>query len=444
MAGEAELLKKLRHPGIPIIYDLEADSNYYYLIEEYLDGESLHALIEREGCLTRARLIQWGIQLCQIIYYLHSFEPNPILYLDLQPGNILICRETLKLIDFDQAVFASLAGNLRLRYGTRGFAAPEQYTGETLDVRTDIYAIGALLYYMGAGHFPEGEDMQQPNMNGELAAIIGRCLRRQKEARYQSVQEVLEALMQLNAGAFTENGLPLLKIAAAGSRGGVGVTHVAMSAACWLTRRGVSCLYREKNTSGAVRKMAAYRGGVPDRCGIYGFGDLAVKPWYGQNVRLEQPHFDVVIDDFGTGLQTVSLQDYALVLLVCGTGEWELEDTVQALRHLAHVYIRPEQVRSGLSGGGMSEKRTASDWLRVLINWTAADTRIPFPDDVRGLSFFRMPCLMAPGEGGDDGFFASLFRQTIVEERLLPFQGQMEKRKRRWSLFGNGGRGSVK
>ena len=60
---EAELLKKLRHPGIPIIYDLEADSNYYYLIEEYLDGESLHALIQREGCLTKARQIQWGIEL---------------------------------------------------------------------------------------------------------------------------------------------------------------------------------------------------------------------------------------------------------------------------------------------------------------------------------------------------------------------------------------------
>ena len=75
---EAELLKRLRHPGIPIIYDLEADSNYFYLIEEYLDGESLHALIQREGCLTKAKLIQWGIELCRIIYYLHSFEPIPI------------------------------------------------------------------------------------------------------------------------------------------------------------------------------------------------------------------------------------------------------------------------------------------------------------------------------------------------------------------------------
>lgn len=414
-----ELLRKLRHPGIPIIYDLEADSNYYYLIEEYLDGESLHALIEREGCLTMARLIQWGIQLCQIMYYLHSFEPNPILYLDLQPGNILICRETLKLIDFDQAVFASLAGNLRLRYGTRGFAAPEQYTGETLDVRTDIYAIGALLYYMGAGHFPEGEDMLQLEMEGGLAAIIGRCLRRQKEARYQSVEEVLEALIQLNTGAFTENGLPLLKIAAAGSRSGVGVTHVAMSAACWLTRRGISCLYRERNTSGAARKLAAYRGGVPDRCGIYGFGDLTVKPWYGSNVRLEQPHFDAVIDDFGTGLQTVSPQEYALVLLVCGTGEWELDDAVRAARQLA------------------------DSRLRLLVNRTAPDARIPFPEDIRKRSFFRMPYLMAPGEGGDDSFFASLFRNTEVEKRLQLLQGQMEKKerkKRRWTLFGNGGK----
>ncbi|RHV72550.1 hypothetical protein DXB05_10785 [Clostridium sp. OF13-4] len=108
---EAALLKRLRHPGIPIIYDLEIDENYYYLIEEYLCGESLYARIERTGSLQTGELIRLGIELCRIMNYLHSFKPNPILYLDLHPGNLLICREQLKLIDFDQAALASLSRN---------------------------------------------------------------------------------------------------------------------------------------------------------------------------------------------------------------------------------------------------------------------------------------------------------------------------------------------
>lgn len=71
---EAALLKRLRHPGIPIIYDLEIDENYYYLIEEYLCGESLYARIERTGSLQTGELIRLGIELCRImrIICIHS------------------------------------------------------------------------------------------------------------------------------------------------------------------------------------------------------------------------------------------------------------------------------------------------------------------------------------------------------------------------------------
>lgn len=192
---EAALLKRLRHPGIPIIYDLEIDENYYYLIEEYLCGESLYARIERTGSLQTGELIRLGIELCRIMNYLHSFKPNPILYLDLHPGNLLICREQLKLIDFDQAALASLSQERSVCYGTKGFAAPEQYEGGTLDERTDIYAIGALLYYMGTGHAPEGEiKAGQGSCRGDLYILMGRCLRIEKKERCQSVREVIRGI----------------------------------------------------------------------------------------------------------------------------------------------------------------------------------------------------------------------------------------------------------
>ena len=98
---EALILKTIRHPGIPIVYDLEEDEDYSYLIEEYLEGDSLYALISETGHFSKAMTIRYGIQICHLVNILHSARPTPILYLDLQPKNLIICHDTVKLIDFD-------------------------------------------------------------------------------------------------------------------------------------------------------------------------------------------------------------------------------------------------------------------------------------------------------------------------------------------------------
>ncbi len=139
---EALVLKELRHPGIPIIFDVEEDEFYSYLIEEYLEGESLYDLVKKQGHLSRELAISYGIQLTSIISYLHLAGPNPILHLDLQPKNLLLCHDTVKLIDFGLASSVDDANMPGERYGTVGCAAPEQYSKDgVLDERTDIYAI---------------------------------------------------------------------------------------------------------------------------------------------------------------------------------------------------------------------------------------------------------------------------------------------------------------
>ena len=78
---------------------------------------------------------------------------NPFLHLDLQPNNLIIWNDTVRLIDFDHAADRISANAARVRYGTEGCAAPEQYTSDhPLDERTDIYAIGAVLRFMGKGN----------------------------------------------------------------------------------------------------------------------------------------------------------------------------------------------------------------------------------------------------------------------------------------------------
>ena len=122
---EALFLKTLRHPGIPLVYDVEEDSGYSYLIEEYLEGESLYALVKRAGSLSMKTAVDIGIQVCRLIQFMNTAE-KPILYLDLQPKNLIVCREQVRLTDFDHAQYEKDAGEPGERYGTVGFAAPEQ------------------------------------------------------------------------------------------------------------------------------------------------------------------------------------------------------------------------------------------------------------------------------------------------------------------------------
>ena len=103
---EALFLKTLRHPGIPLVYDLEEDEAYSYLIEEYLEGESLYAMVKRLGGLPVKTAALFGIQICRLIQFMNSAE-NPILYLDLQPKNLLVNETIIRLIDFDHAQYAA-------------------------------------------------------------------------------------------------------------------------------------------------------------------------------------------------------------------------------------------------------------------------------------------------------------------------------------------------
>ena len=160
---EAEILKSLRDPGIP-------DQNYFYIIEEYLEGHSLSALMKERGSLTRAEIAAYGSELCRILVYLHSLKPNPILHLDLQPKNLLVCHEQVKLLDFDHADFLDGANREPVRFGTPGYAAPEQSGDMELGVYTDVYQIGALLFWLLTGETMERGDIRK--VPGELGRIL--------------------------------------------------------------------------------------------------------------------------------------------------------------------------------------------------------------------------------------------------------------------------------
>lgn len=351
---EALILKSIRHPGIPIVYDLMETADYCYMILEFLSGDSLYALVSDMGHLSKAVTVRYGIQICHLVNILHSAR-NPILYLDLQPKNLLVCCDTVKLIDFDHSVHLHEAEKLKTRYGTVGCAAPEQYTGDALDERTDIYAIGAVLYYMLTGTYPEmwqgrSVDCPRDKVDRNMARIIRKCLSREKSGRYQSAEELCSALEVVREKLEREERriwgsgqISSLTIAVAGTRHGVGTTHIAMGLTAYLQRRGLSAIYEENNESGAVRQFASCVSARMDDAGVCTVRGIPVLPFYGSAVKLKKHGYSIRVQDYGCEWRTCIQKDAGGAdgyLLVCGGKPWEWETTREAVSGLG---IHPGQ-----------------------------------------------------------------------------------------------------
>ena len=146
--SEAQILKSVQHPGIPTIYDFEEDESFYYLVEEYIQGDSLEEFLLHQQSISQNQFLYFCEQLCDIFAYLHTLRPSPILYQDLKPEHIIVCGTQLKLIDFSVASFAAISGKDFNHFGNVDFSAPELISGKPVTLRSDIYSIGKIMEYM--------------------------------------------------------------------------------------------------------------------------------------------------------------------------------------------------------------------------------------------------------------------------------------------------------
>lgn len=161
--SEALTLARLRHPGLTAIWDYFHQDNEWYLVMEYVPGETLRDLLRRVGGpLPRAEAVEYARQLCTVLGYLHRQQP-PIVFRDLKPGNIMVTPEgQLKLIDFGIArLFSPGKVADTSQFGTPGYAPPEQYGGQT-EPRSDIYSLGVVLHQMLTGHNPTASPFALP------------------------------------------------------------------------------------------------------------------------------------------------------------------------------------------------------------------------------------------------------------------------------------------
>jgi serine/threonine protein kinase len=203
----AGLLASLDHPAIPKTLDYFVLRDRTYLVMEYIEGEDVEDILsDPTRDLPVAEILRWAVELGEVLHYLHTCQPMPIIYRDLKPSNIMIDSQgRVRLVDFGIAdMFPQQHTHNPL--GTDGYAAPEQYDGQ-VSPAIDIYAFGATLHHLLTRRDPRLEPPfsfdtvsirdVNPLVPPELEAVVMRALSLDPGDRFLSVADMLEALRQI-------------------------------------------------------------------------------------------------------------------------------------------------------------------------------------------------------------------------------------------------------
>ena len=224
--NEARAASALNHPNILTIHDVGTADGSPYLVSELLEGHTLRAALDG-GAFPAARTIEYALQIADGLAAAHE---KGIVHRDLRPENLFITKDgQIKILDFGLAKLAraetgsetpgpvTTAGEAGVVMGTVGYLAPEQVRGQAADQRADIFACGAILFEMMAGRraFPGASAVEtmQAILTGEppalasdaamgpaLELIVGHCLEKNPDARFQSARDLGAALREASGG----------------------------------------------------------------------------------------------------------------------------------------------------------------------------------------------------------------------------------------------------
>jgi serine/threonine protein kinase len=193
---EADVLSKLQHSNIVHIHDSFKEDGDCYLVMEYVEGENLHQMLGRRGePFPEEQVLQWASQIAEVLDYLHTNDPQ-IIYRDLKPSNIMIdTKDRVKLVDFGIArPYVEDSDNTHVV--SAGYSPPEQYWGAA-DPRSDVYALGATMYFLLTGEEPLALQTSSPRkMSMDISEhsdmIVQRATAQDLLLRYQSALEMKE------------------------------------------------------------------------------------------------------------------------------------------------------------------------------------------------------------------------------------------------------------
>ncbi len=209
--SEAQILAKLKNPNIVMVYDWGEFEGLYFIAMEYIQGESLKEIIEKKGALNPETIVNYSMQICNALEIAHT---NNLIHRDIKPQNILITAEGMvKVADFGiaKSTAADITKTMNI-VGTAHYISPEQAQGKVLDLRTDIYSLGIVMYEMltadlpfrggssidiSLRHISEYPTLPSkiiPNVPEKLEKILMKCLEKNPSNRYLSVTSLKKDL----------------------------------------------------------------------------------------------------------------------------------------------------------------------------------------------------------------------------------------------------------
>lgn len=201
---EANVLASLSHPAIPSIFDYFSEGNRIYLVMEFIEGPDLEQIIDQSSePIAQDKVIDWAIQICEVLSYLHSHKPEPYIFRDVKPSNIMLTEHNrIMLIDFGIAkVFRGAQRGTLI--GTEGYTPPEQYRGAA-EPRGDVYGLGATIHHLLTKRDPRFEApfsfherpirSLNPDVSEALEAIVMKSLEYEVDKRFASAEEFRQAL----------------------------------------------------------------------------------------------------------------------------------------------------------------------------------------------------------------------------------------------------------
>ena len=201
---EAAILAHLNHPNLPNVYDYFEEGGCFYLVMDYVEGEDLTDQLDHSpGGLPQETVVEWALQLCDVLDYLHGQAP-PVIFRDMKPANVMVTPEgTVKLIDFGVArLFDPTKRTDTLKMGTVGYAPPEQYAGQgQTTARSDIYALGATLHELLTGADPTAQPFVfipprtlNSSISPSLSKVMMRAVNLNPGDRFPSAKAMRDAL----------------------------------------------------------------------------------------------------------------------------------------------------------------------------------------------------------------------------------------------------------
>ncbi len=216
--NELKLARKISHRNVGRMYELLEDKGTSYITMEYVSGQDLKSLVRQTGQLAIPTALSIARQICDGLSEAHQLG---VIHRDLKPSNILIDKNgNSRIMDF--GIAKSFEGKditgAGVMIGTPEYMPPEQAEAKEVDQRSDIYSLGVILYEMVTGRLPfegdtalsiamkhKGEEPKNPRefnsqLSEDLIRVIMRCLEKDKDKRYQSAQEVLAELMNIEEG----------------------------------------------------------------------------------------------------------------------------------------------------------------------------------------------------------------------------------------------------